>query len=85
VAGYYNGETENEDAFGKGVFLSITWDALSAENLVLWLFKFIRTDFCFVTYFGITDMRKPLKRDVDRQSVRENGESFIVQPHEVQF
>jgi N-terminal acetyltransferase B complex catalytic subunit len=24
VAGYYNGETENEDAFGKGVFLSIT-------------------------------------------------------------
>jgi N-terminal acetyltransferase B complex catalytic subunit len=30
-------------------------------------------------------MRKPLKRDVDRQSVRENGETFIVQPHEVQF
>ncbi|KAF8944634.1 N(alpha)-acetyltransferase 20, NatB catalytic subunit [Haplosporangium gracile] len=46
VAGYYNGETENEDAF---------------------------------------DMRKPLKRDVDRQSIRENGENFIVQPHEVQF
>ncbi|ORZ28231.1 acyl-CoA N-acyltransferase [Lobosporangium transversale] len=31
------------------------------------------------------DMRKPLKRDVNRQSVRENGESFIVEPHEVVF
>ncbi|KAF9199331.1 N-terminal acetyltransferase [Haplosporangium sp. Z 27] len=31
------------------------------------------------------DMRKPLKRDVNRESVRENGETFIVEPHEVQF
>ncbi|KAK3831162.1 MAG: acyl-CoA N-acyltransferase [Linnemannia gamsii] len=46
VEGYYNGETENEDAF---------------------------------------DMRKPLKRDVDRQSVRDKGETYIVQPHDVQF
>ncbi|KAG0000745.1 N-terminal acetyltransferase [Entomortierella chlamydospora] len=28
------------------------------------------------------DMRKPLKRDVNRQSVRENGESYIVEPDE---
>ncbi|KAI8346954.1 N-acetyltransferase [Mortierella sp. GBAus27b] len=31
------------------------------------------------------DMRKPLKRDVDRKSIRENGESFLVEPHEVVF
>ncbi|KAG0040867.1 N-terminal acetyltransferase [Podila clonocystis] len=31
------------------------------------------------------DMRKPLKRDVDRKSVRENGETFLVEPHEVVF
>ncbi|KAF9319625.1 N-terminal acetyltransferase [Podila horticola] len=31
------------------------------------------------------DMRKPLKRDVDRKSVRENGENFLVEPHEVVF
>ncbi|KAF9168744.1 N-terminal acetyltransferase [Actinomortierella ambigua] len=31
------------------------------------------------------DMRKPLKRDVNRESIRENGESFLVEPHEVVF
>ncbi|KAG0243779.1 N(alpha)-acetyltransferase 20, NatB catalytic subunit [Actinomortierella wolfii] len=31
------------------------------------------------------DMRKPLKRDVKRESIRENGESFLVEPHEVVF
>ncbi|KAK9467183.1 acyl-CoA N-acyltransferase [Lipomyces arxii] len=29
------------------------------------------------------DMRKPLKRDVDRKSVRENGENVRVRPEEV--
>lgn len=29
------------------------------------------------------DMRKPLKRDKDRRHVRENGESFEVQPEDV--
>lgn len=29
------------------------------------------------------DMRKPLKRDKDRRHVRENGESFVVQPEDV--
>ncbi|ODV90342.1 hypothetical protein CANCADRAFT_24178 [Tortispora caseinolytica NRRL Y-17796] len=31
------------------------------------------------------DMRKPLKRDTKRESVRENGESFRVSPREVVF
>ena len=29
------------------------------------------------------DMRKPLKRDVGRKHVRENGESFAVDPSDV--
>jgi N-terminal acetyltransferase B complex catalytic subunit len=29
------------------------------------------------------DMRKPLKRDKTKKHIRENGEKFIVQPHDV--
>lgn len=31
------------------------------------------------------DMRKPLKRDKLRQSIRENGENFLVSPEDVVF
>lgn len=30
-----------------------------------------------------TDMRKPMKRDKDRESVRENGRSFNVNPEDI--
>jgi N-terminal acetyltransferase B complex catalytic subunit len=33
----------------------------------------------------IIDMRKPLRRDKFKQSVRENGANFIVSPDEVTF
>ena len=32
-----------------------------------------------------TDMRKPMKRDKRKESVRENGENFCVPPESVYF
>lgn len=37
----------------------------------------------YVVLIYVIDMRKPMKRDKKRQSVRENGREFKVQPHEV--
>lgn len=39
---------------------------------------------CFMGYADL-DMRKPLKRDKLRQSIRENGENFLVSPEDVVF
>ncbi|KAF9186452.1 N-terminal acetyltransferase [Haplosporangium sp. Z 11] len=49
------------------------------------IYRTVREYYSGETSEDAFDMRKPLKRDVDRKSVRENGESFIVEPHEVVF
>jgi N-terminal acetyltransferase B complex catalytic subunit len=40
---------------------------------------------CASSYMLMVDMRKPLKRDKFRQSVRENGANFLVTPEQVVF
>jgi len=39
----------------------------------------------FVIQVFTIDMRKPLKRDKFKQSIRENGENYLVSPDQVSF
>ena len=78
VVNYYSGDpggAEDEDAYGKSTNLH--------RPAIIFLVG-LRNHLIF-PIFAILDMRKPMKRDKLRQSIRENGENFCVPPEAVIF